>query len=348
MRKPMSKRVLIPVLALAGLVLAALAAPLGAQEKSRDPDNKHAVDLYVRPAAEYDFDKTKKYGVEVYTEPDGNGIYISDVGSVSAVPARWFKVGDSKPKNPKWQHGLKLAVLKPGEAKTTKETKSFGIEVFKDEQNGNLIYISETGQLDTVAAGNARLTTEKVKNPTSLHGFNLKVRKAGEKEFKEARKVAIEAYLDENNDTLVYLSETGSVAVVPAKLTNAGGMGKDPVWKHGMEVQVRKAGEKERTKDTKKFGIEVFSDENNGNLVYLSETGSIAVVPAKLAKPTPAETKDPIYRTAMDLSVRKAGEKEFTKETKKFGIEVFSDENNGNLIFISQTGDLAVVPGKTE
>jgi hypothetical protein len=56
---------------------------------------------------------------------------------------------------------------------------------------------------------------------------------------------------------------------------------KAPEWKHGMELRVRKAGEADFNKDTKKFGIEVFRDDNNGNLVYISETGSIAVVPGK-------------------------------------------------------------------
>jgi hypothetical protein len=56
---------------------------------------------------------------------------------------------------------------------------------------------------------------------------------------------------------------------------------KAPEWKHGMELRVRKAGEADFNKDTKKYGIEVFRDENNGNLVYISETGAIAVVPGK-------------------------------------------------------------------
>ncbi len=56
---------------------------------------------------------------------------------------------------------------------------------------------------------------------------------------------------------------------------------KPPKWQHGLEFRVRKAGEADFTKDTKKFGIEVFRDENNGNLVYISETGSVAVVPGK-------------------------------------------------------------------
>jgi hypothetical protein len=56
---------------------------------------------------------------------------------------------------------------------------------------------------------------------------------------------------------------------------------KAPEWKHGMELRVRKAGELDFNKDTKKYGIEVFRDENNGNLIYISETGAIAVVAGK-------------------------------------------------------------------
>jgi hypothetical protein len=56
---------------------------------------------------------------------------------------------------------------------------------------------------------------------------------------------------------------------------------KAPTWLHGLEFRVRKAGEADFGKETKKYGIEVFKDENTGNLVYISETGSIAVVPAK-------------------------------------------------------------------
>ena len=45
----------------------------------------------------------------------------------------------------------------------------------------------------------------------------------------------------------------------------------------------------------------------------------------------------------MDLTARKGGEKDFDK-AKKFGIEVFQDNRTGNLIFISETGSIAVLP----
>jgi hypothetical protein len=56
---------------------------------------------------------------------------------------------------------------------------------------------------------------------------------------------------------------------------------KAPVWLHGMNLKSRTSKEDDFNKDTKKYGIEVFRDENNGNLIYISETGSIAVVPGK-------------------------------------------------------------------
>ncbi|HTU23329.1 MAG TPA: hypothetical protein VMG10_35165 [Gemmataceae bacterium] len=56
---------------------------------------------------------------------------------------------------------------------------------------------------------------------------------------------------------------------------------KAPTWLHGFNVKSRKSTEYDFNKDTKKYGIEVYKDEENGNLVYVSETGSIAVVPSK-------------------------------------------------------------------
>ena len=57
---------------------------------------------------------------------------------------------------------------------------------------------------------------------------------------------------------------------------------KSPTWRHGFNVMSRKSTEYNfNDKETKKYGIEVYKDEENGNLIYVSETGSIAVVPAK-------------------------------------------------------------------
>jgi hypothetical protein len=54
---------------------------------------------------------------------------------------------------------------------------------------------------------------------------------------------------------------------------------KKPTWTHGSTIRARKAAEATFA-EAQRFGIEVYRDENNGNLIYISETGSIAVVPA--------------------------------------------------------------------
>jgi hypothetical protein len=56
---------------------------------------------------------------------------------------------------------------------------------------------------------------------------------------------------------------------------------KTPKWLHGLSVKVRAAAEADFGPQTKKIGIEVFRDDNNGNLIYITETGSIAVVAGK-------------------------------------------------------------------
>jgi hypothetical protein len=53
---------------------------------------------------------------------------------------------------------------------------------------------------------------------------------------------------------------------------------KAPLFLYGMNLRSRKATEPDFNENTKKWGIEVFKDDNNGNTIYISETGSIAVV----------------------------------------------------------------------
>jgi hypothetical protein len=193
--------------------------------------------------------------------------------------------------------------------------------------------------------------TGKVKQPEHLHAFALRVRKAGEKDFSnETRRFGIEVFKDATNGNLIYICETGAFATAPGKLvgsTDVAKKGKDADWQHGLEVDVRKVGETKFTKDTKRYGIEVFLDGNNGNLIYICETGDMAVVPAKLAKKTTEKSKSPEILHAMELSVRKAGES-FGDKNKKYNVEVYRDENNGNLIYICETGDLTVIPSKAE
>src|SRR5262245_13825593 len=64
----------------------------------------------------------------------------------------------------------------------------------------------------------------------------------------------------------------GQPAAAPAAAPKA------PTWQYGMTLKSRKLDEGEFTDATKKYGIEVYKDENTGSMIYISEAGSIAVV----------------------------------------------------------------------
>lgn len=62
------------------------------------------------------------------------------------------------------------------------------------------------------------------------------------------------------------------------------------------------------------------------------------------AQPAADAVKGAAFSHALVLKVRKSDEADFSDATKRFGVEVLRDENNGNLIYISETGSIAVVP----
>jgi hypothetical protein len=338
----MAIRTLIPLAALALTLL---------QGGAKDPVSKYGLDLRARKATEPEFTReTRKFGVEVYADgASGDGLFVSETGALAAVPAKLFAAGDGKAKEPLWQHGLALNVRPAGE-KDWAKGKKVSLEVFKDETSGGLVYINEKGAVAAVPAKYAAATEKgKPKNPKWTHAMELKVRNAGDKDWDKARRFVVEVFRDENNGVVVYVGEGGHFAVVPGKLAAGSDTGKDPAFQHGLELAARKQGEREFTKDTKRYGVEVFLDENTGNLVYLCETGALAVVPGKFARATESGvSKAPDLKRAMDLQVRKAGQRDFGKDCPRFGVEVYSDENNGNVIYLGEAGDLAVVPPKAE
>src|SRR3954452_24512132 len=114
-----------------------------------------------------------------------------------------------QPKPPQWTHAFDLKVRKYGEAQFSDKTKSFGVEVFKDANNDNGVYICETGVLGVVGGfGAVKAPVPDSKSPAWLHGLDLKVRKAGEAEFTDKTQVfGVEVFKDENTGNLVYLTE---------------------------------------------------------------------------------------------------------------------------------------------
>jgi len=254
-----------------------------------------------------------------------------------------------QPKPPLWTHAFDLKVRKYGEPQFSDKTKTFGVEVFKDANNDNGVYIGETGALSVARGfGTIPAPVPKSQSPAWLHGLDLKVRKAGEKEFdKNTKKWSVEVFRDENSGMLIYISETGAVAVVAGEAPTPGAKAKAPDWLHGLDLKVRKGGQKDFDPNTKVYGIEVFRDGNNGNLIYICETGTLTVVPGgnSLKAPTPTP-REPVWTHGLDLKCRKFGEAEFSDKTQVFGVEVFRDANTGSVIYICQDGSVSAVPGK--
>ncbi len=323
-------------LTLAVLLASTSGLSLAQEGKVQSPEWKFGFDLAARKAGEKQFSKdTKKYGVEAFLDPNRNKlIYVSETGSIAVLPAPGA-LPAGKAKDPEWINAMELRVRKVGEPDFTEKTKKYSLEVYKDENTGNLIYVCETGSLAVVPGRSAELARGKV--PEWKHAMELKGRKAGEKEFETARKHAVEVFRDENTGNLVYVTDVGDISVL------AGVAARDdkekPTWKHAMEVRVRKGGDPDFNDKTPKIGIEVFQDSNTGKLVYLSDAGLIST-PATLT--IIGKDKAPEWQYGVDIKARKAGDTDWEK-ARRLGIEVFIDENTGGLLYVADSGALAAV-----
>src|SRR5438067_8708705 len=72
-------------------------------------------------------------------------------------------------------------------------------------------------------------------------------------------------------------------------------------------------------------------------LAVLVAAGAVAAQPGEKAKPIAI-----VY--GHDLRVRPGGQKDFTKDTPRVGVEFFHDAANGCLLAVSESGSLAAVP----
>jgi hypothetical protein len=229
-----------------------------------------------------------------------------------------------------------------------KGAKVHCMEIFRDPNSDNWLYITIDGNIASCDAKSQPGTPGK--DPKWIHSVDLQVRKGGVKEWKDSAKFGIEVYKDGNTNNLVYVTENGFISIFPEikeVVIPKGAAGKAPEWLHGLDLSCRKFDEKSFSKDTRKFGVEVFHDVTTENLIFISETGSIAVTPApaNLVAPTP-KAKEPTWTHGLNVKARKFGEKDFSETTRAFGAEVFRDENLNVTIYINELGNIAVLAAK--
>ena len=103
-------------------------------------------------------------------------------------------------------------------------------------------------------------------------------------------------------------------------------------------LKARKSTEANFNEKTTKFGVECYQDENNKLTVYICETGSIAVVPEITPVAAGAAPKEAKFSHGLVLKSRRHDEADFTKDTKKVGVECYTDLNTNYTIYITETG----------
>lgn len=334
----MSKRAVVGVVAVVYALLGAFLGQRAEVARAQEPKGPrwvHGIDLEARPAGKESWKDAKKYGVEVFRdENNGYLVYITNDGRIAVAPGKDGAPQESK--GAKFIHSNDLGA-RPAGKESWKDAKQYGVEIFRDENNGHLVYITSDGRLSVLPSKDG--APAESKGPKWVHGLELGVRPAGEESWKKAGKVSVEVFRDGSNGNLEYITEGGQVAVVPGKDTPA--EAKAPKWIQGLDLKARTAGELGWDR-ARKYGVEVYRDENNGSLVYITKDGEIAVVPGKDG---PLEAKAPRWVHGLDLKARPAGEASWDK-ARKYGIEVFKDEGTGNLVYITQDGHIAAVPAK--
>jgi hypothetical protein len=324
----------------------------GQEKKLKELQWSHAFDLACRKNDEKDITKdTKRWGVEAFRDNNtggGIGLFISQTGSIALAPNFAGLTVPLKPsQGPKWLTGLDMPARKAG-VLPWKGAKIHSMEVFRDPNTDNWLFITEIGN---IAATNGKLFPGAPgKTPKWLHSVDLQVRLGGVKEWKDAHKFGIEVYRDGNTGNLVYITENGFLAMLPEEkevVVEKDKPGKAPEWLHGLDLSCRKFDEKSFTKDTRKFGVEVYNDITTGNFIFISETGSIAVAPAPANQPAPTiKAKEPLWTHGLNVKCRMYGEKEFSDKTRAFGAEVFRDENVNVTIYINELGNIAAMSAK--
>ncbi len=243
---------------------------------------------------------------------------------------------------PKHLYGHDLRVRKGGDPNFGPETPRVGVELFHDEGTKAIVAISEAGSLSVAPAPVGGLTVGKENKCEWKTAHDLHCRKAGEAEFtQKTKKWGVEMFHDRGTNRLLYVCESGSVALAPVP----GGLVTDrgPKWHHALEPKVR-APEQDKFDSAKKFGMEIFKDENTNGLIYITETGGIAAGNTTAPFPDPKKIAPPKTQYGLVLRVRGADEPNFTEKTKQMGVEVFEDPNSNLLFYITEAGFVSTAP----
>lgn len=302
--------------------------PAAADLTESKVEKKCQLELPIRRAVPTDPETTLRTFADVLIDKDGGRLFYA----AQATPTLGVVKGDAKAvgKGDKPAKGLYRFVLQArtwDEKDIDKNTRKIAVEVFRDENTGNLVYVSETCAVAVVAA--PKEAPKKAPETRWLYRLNLKVRAPGF-EF-ETLKCNVEVYREADSGRLIYLAENGTLAVsAPGKEFKAK-EAKEPKWTHGLELKVRPPDQRDFNRDTPKFSLEVFDDENSETTVYITNKFALAVLPGV---------------KAFDMGKTKADEWQRGLLGDKWSAEVYLNPNLDQLMFLSDKGGFAVLPAK--
>lgn len=244
---------------------------------------------------------------------------------------------------PEKNYRLDLPVRKPDEKDITPATRTVSADVYLDKKSNRRLYVSgEEGTALAIVPLPKGEGDKEAKGAKWHYRLVLPVRQWDEKEFgKTTPKIGVEVYRDEPAGHWVYVSHTGSLAVLPIDQASAGQLGQEPQWRYRLPLKVRNS----RKFEIEYFrqNIEVYRDEQTGAFIYVAENGNLAVVAGGKADEV-KEVIPPVWSHAMDLKARSAREDEFSAKTASFGVEVYQDKNRGAWLYATEASTFTVVP----
>jgi hypothetical protein len=320
------------------LVLGALVLPAWTAESDPQvlPERSYRLDLPARKPDEKEFTRgTRTVSVDVFLDEKAQRLlYVGDDGKALAAAPAGKEAGGAEGKTAKWVRRLLLPVRPNDEKEFGKDTPMVGVEVYRDERAGHWVYVSHTGGLAVLPAGKDP-SGDPAGEPRGLYRLPLRVRPGGEFEY-APRRCNVEVYRDDHAGALVYVAESGALAVVPPGKVGDGQETVKPAWSHGLVLKTRKPGEDAFGPDTMtRHGVEIYQDENRVAWVYLTETLHLAVLPG--SKAVDKRAKDPVWLRGL----RPPG-----GAAKKWSAEVYNNPNAGHVVTLTTGGAVAVVPSK--
>jgi hypothetical protein len=281
--------------------------------------------------------KARVFQVQTFLDSERNNwIFLSETGSIAVVP-KTKEVNRNGAR--KSIHFAELAARKPGEVRTTPDAiQRHTISLKYDEVSDTLLYISDTG---SIAAFHGPVPTPEVKQFPHIAGVFLQARKAGEIAIDgRTPKHNYEMFRDPMTNQIILIAPDGSLAIASGDLLD--GSFKYSPYLHGYTVKVRRTGEDRFSDATRTLGIEATQERSFGLLVYGTERGGLVAVKGQAS----ADPTQPLkWVTRLQLGVRRRGEAAPLPNDGRMGsVEVYRDNNTGHLLYISETGHIAVAP----